>query len=611
MITGVFNTIVSISILSSLAILFALAIRFAVLRNISRKLCYLVCLIIFLNLIIPFNVSYEYSIYNYINKIKIDRDNPGIVNYVNGSTDLEQKEKIVEISENEIDYDDSIQEFGTPDINLYDYISKTKYSKKNHWSFYLSISWMLITLTLIIYFSVIYIYEKSKMEKSILSKVSENHKNIYIAKNILSPVTIGIIQPKIYIPECILNEEKHLVHVIRHEKTHIRRLDHIMKPIALLIACIHWFNPLIWGVLFLFNKDMEDSCDEIVFKKYTESQRREYARTLFFLALRNRNFKLKAGLYFSVSNVKSRIHKSINYRKANYLGFIVSIILILGLIMMFMSSPIIANDYDVKNFVDLTINKNSDKILSKMIADGIEIKKIENEMEKYGIYLSDKIDNNSGNKPTSIEADIFLSSPTIWHDYVEDEWIVVGGGYWRNEKWKSYITLREQLFGNNHITIGGTDAIGIVFGDVPENVKNSGIVRVSSFLYVTDDYRWHDFSNTNPMPGPSTSATIIGFQPSIDKNSSSLTFSDNLWRYRGQKFSICVRFNSSFSEYKGTAKTIYVHTWDNTNIRSHRIGTNYIKSSKYENDIKVENYVGISLSDVYGHFVSSEIQELK
>ncbi|MBR4035279.1 MAG: hypothetical protein IKJ05_00935, partial [Oscillospiraceae bacterium] len=68
--------------------------------------------------------------------------------------------------------------------------------------------------------------------------------NICIAEGISSPFVYGIIRPKIYIPSQMT--EMPMEHIIIHEQTHIRRGDHIIKPLCLLITVLHWFNPLVW-----------------------------------------------------------------------------------------------------------------------------------------------------------------------------------------------------------------------------------------------------------------------------------------------------------------------------------------------------------------------------
>ena len=45
-------------------------------------------------------------------------------------------------------------------------------------------------------------------------------------------------------------------------------------------ACLHWFNPLVWVMLVLANRDLELSCDAAVVRLYGAEARAPYARTL-------------------------------------------------------------------------------------------------------------------------------------------------------------------------------------------------------------------------------------------------------------------------------------------------------------------------------------------
>ena len=95
--------------------------------------------------------------------------------------------------------------------------------------------------------------------------------NIYLADYIDSPFVMGIFPPKIYLPSSLSEQEQG--YIILHEQHHIRRLDHVIKGVAFLALCIHWFNPLVWVAFILSSKDMEMSCDEAVVKKLGEEIR--------------------------------------------------------------------------------------------------------------------------------------------------------------------------------------------------------------------------------------------------------------------------------------------------------------------------------------------------
>lgn len=95
---------------------------------------------------------------------------------------------------------------------------------------------------------------------------------------------MGILSPRIYLPGGL--SEKEQEYIILHEKLHIRRLDHVVKPAAFAALCVHWFNPLVWIAFIFFCKDMEMSCDEAVIKRMGEGIRADYSASLLALSQR-------------------------------------------------------------------------------------------------------------------------------------------------------------------------------------------------------------------------------------------------------------------------------------------------------------------------------------
>jgi beta-lactamase regulating signal transducer with metallopeptidase domain len=104
---------------------------------------------------------------------------------------------------------------------------------------------------------------------------------IRASSNITTPLTYGILRPVILLPKSIFRKavnadpdnrdngdsrdnRDELEYILAHEFVHIRRFDALTKLVAAAALCIHWFNPLVWVMYFLFNRDMEISCDETV-----------------------------------------------------------------------------------------------------------------------------------------------------------------------------------------------------------------------------------------------------------------------------------------------------------------------------------------------------------
>lgn len=137
-------------------------------------------------------------------------------------------------------------------------------------------------------------------------------KGIYWADYLESPFVMGLVHPKIYLPSTL--GEKELPYILAHEEHHIKRLDHLAKPLAFLALCLHWFNPFVWLSFILFCKDMEMSCDEAVLRQLGEGVRADYAQSLLSLATRHRIIT-GTPLAFGEGDTKGRIKNMKNWKK--------------------------------------------------------------------------------------------------------------------------------------------------------------------------------------------------------------------------------------------------------------------------------------------------------
>ncbi len=160
--------------------------------------------------------------------------------------------------------------------------------------------------------------------------------NIYITDSVDTPFTMGILSPKIYLPEFLSHREKQFI--ILHEQTHIRRGDHIVKLLAFLALTIHWFNPLVWIAFCIAEKDMEMSCDETVMKKMKEDIRAEYSTSLLCLATGKRIIR-GTPLAFGEGNTKSRVKNIMHYKKPALVMVCIAAVLVCVCIVGFGTNP--------------------------------------------------------------------------------------------------------------------------------------------------------------------------------------------------------------------------------------------------------------------------------
>jgi beta-lactamase regulating signal transducer with metallopeptidase domain len=102
-----------------------------------------------------------------------------------------------------------------------------------------------------------------------------------VSDKISAPLTYGVIRPVVLLPKNTdLSDERGLQFIIAHELTHIKRLDALTKLFMIAVLCLHWFNPAVWVMFILFNRDMEISCDEAVINTFGDTAKQDYSLTL-------------------------------------------------------------------------------------------------------------------------------------------------------------------------------------------------------------------------------------------------------------------------------------------------------------------------------------------
>jgi beta-lactamase regulating signal transducer with metallopeptidase domain len=141
---------------------------------------------------------------------------------------------------------------------------------------------------------------------------------IFTSDKIDTPVVFGFVKPRIILPLALTKgcNELELKHMVTHELVHIKRYDYLLKPLSMLVMCVHWFNPVIWMSFICAQKDMEMSCDERVMSSFDHDIRRAYATSLIKLAAKQNKLLLNGGLLaFGESNIKSRIKGIMKFKK--------------------------------------------------------------------------------------------------------------------------------------------------------------------------------------------------------------------------------------------------------------------------------------------------------
>ncbi|MCQ2426290.1 MAG: M56 family metallopeptidase [Lachnospiraceae bacterium] len=177
--------------------------------------------------------------------------------------------------------------------------------------------------------SVITVYRKTRISVP-------DGDGVRLADGISSPFLFGIFRPTVFLPSGIGENEKK--YVLLHEKAHIRRKDHILKPFAFLLLSFYWFHPLIWAAFLLFCRDAEYACDEAVLSDMETDDVKAYTASLLSLSVKG-NAVSACPIAFGETDVKGRVRAALSGKKtAEWIILILLLALVLTGVF-FLTSP--------------------------------------------------------------------------------------------------------------------------------------------------------------------------------------------------------------------------------------------------------------------------------
>ena len=160
--------------------------------------------------------------------------------------------------------------------------------------------------------------------------------NVYRCGSWGTPFVLGLLRPRIYVPEGM--DDAALPQVLAHERCHIRRGDHIVKPLAFLLLALHWFNPVLWAAYVLLGRDMENACDERVLRGVDGAGRAAYSRALVACAVRQRPAAV-CPLAFGEVAVQERVKNAMNGKKPAVWAAVLLVIAAALIAACFLTSP--------------------------------------------------------------------------------------------------------------------------------------------------------------------------------------------------------------------------------------------------------------------------------
>ena len=144
-----------------------------------------------------------------------------------------------------------------------------------------------------------------------------------------APLTYGLLRPVILVPRGFSQlDAATRLHMISHELSHIRHKDVLYKAVMLVTLAVHWFNPLVWVMVFTSSQDLEMRADADAVRAL--GKKVPYARTLVEVEARRLDGFLATG--FSYSSTGARL-KALQKGKAGLWRSAICLVVLLTLML--------------------------------------------------------------------------------------------------------------------------------------------------------------------------------------------------------------------------------------------------------------------------------------
>lgn len=152
---------------------------------------------------------------------------------------------------------------------------------------------------------------------------------ICVSSSRRAPLTFGVFHPTVLLPEDLPVGDAQFQLVLAHELAHIRRKDCLRKLLLTVCICLYWWNPLVWLMVWLANRDMELACDEAVLRALGPDCKKAYALTLLDMARRKpKSAPLCSG--FARSSAEERIRAILSFKRIPaWVGICVAVLFVL------------------------------------------------------------------------------------------------------------------------------------------------------------------------------------------------------------------------------------------------------------------------------------------
>ncbi|MBD5476512.1 MAG: hypothetical protein HDR17_11130 [Lachnospiraceae bacterium] len=176
-------------------------------------------------------------------------------------------------------------------------------------------------------------WQRDKASRGICPSVT-----VRVSDRIDTPLTYGVVYPVILLPKGTEWEKtEQLEYVLWHEYMHICYGDNVLKLVMVTALCLHWFNPLVWVMYILLNRDIELACDESVVHRCGVDDKSAYANMLISMEAK-RSGLMPLCNNFSQNAIEERVRAIMKIKKISLGAVIFAAGLVVGVTTAFATS---------------------------------------------------------------------------------------------------------------------------------------------------------------------------------------------------------------------------------------------------------------------------------
>ena len=325
--TDIFRTVLNMSITGGIIALAVLLLRIP-LKHAPRWITCALWMVVFLRLAVPVSFSSQISL---LSGIGAPAPENGVVTYFSAESVSQVNDAIDGIT------NDSQTLTATESLSQsMNSLASTPQASADPMQIWLAIGtiiWLIGMAGLLLYAAIQYLRLHNQVRDAVRTEL-----DVFETDAVTAPFVMGILKPRIILPIGMKASERESV--LLHERAHIYRLDHVVKPVAFLILTLHWFNPIVWLAFRLFCDDLEASCDERAIRALEREKIAIYGEALLRLGTRKMAFS-GGPLAFGEHCTKERIVNVLNYKKPAFWIVILAVLAAVITAIALLTNPIV------------------------------------------------------------------------------------------------------------------------------------------------------------------------------------------------------------------------------------------------------------------------------